>query len=71
MKLNSESREEDVTFLEIRLNYLRDQRDIAFTMQGKMGRVLRKARIYPGESLVQGLGDGCGCYKIVLKENQL
>lgn len=53
---------EDVTFPEIRLNYLRSQRHLPLLCEAGRG-VRRKARIY--------LGDGRGCRKVVEKENQL
>ena len=36
-----------------------------------MGSIRRKARIYPGSLSSMDLGDRCGCYKVVEKENQL
>lgn len=56
MKLNSESREEDVTYPEIRLNYLREQRDIAFTVQGKDGESSQKSKDLPRGISCPGFG---------------
>lgn len=54
--------EKVVTFPEVWLNYFRDRRDIAFTVQGGCGECSQKDK---------DLGDACSCYKVVEKENQL
>lgn len=54
--------EKVVTFPEIWLNYFRDRRDLAFTVQGGCGECSQKDK---------DLGDACSCYKVVEKENQL
>lgn len=44
MEPNLEGGDEDVTFPEIRLNYFRGQRDIAFTVQGGGGECSLKGK---------------------------